>query len=65
MLDLKLIRQKPDWAKEKLAARGIEGAEVDELLALDKDRREVIVQTEDMKAKRNEVSSSIAQMKRN
>lgn len=23
MLDLKLIRQKPEWAKEKLAARAI------------------------------------------
>ena len=35
MLDLKLIRQKPEWAKKKLAARAIKGEEIDELIALD------------------------------
>ena len=55
MLDLKLIRQKPEWAKEKLAARAIKGEEIDELLALDTRRRQVTVQTEELKAKRNDV----------
>lgn len=65
MLDLKLIRQQPDWAKDKLSRRGIKAEEIDELLALDKQRREFIVQTEELKAKRNEVSGAIAKMKRN
>ena len=65
MLDLKLIRQKPEWAKEKLAARAIKGEEIDELLALDTRRRQVTVQTEELKAKRNDVSGQIAVMKRN
>ncbi|KRM71588.1 serine--tRNA ligase [Lacticaseibacillus brantae] len=65
MLDLKLIRQKPDWAKTKLAARGIKGEEIDELLEYDAKRREVIMETEQLKAKRNEVSAAIATMKRN
>jgi len=65
MLDLKLIRQKPDWAKTKLAARGIAASEIDELLDFDAKRREVIVETENLKAKRNEVSAAIATMKRN
>ena len=65
MLDLKLIRQKPEWAKKKLAARAIKGEEIDELIALDEKRRKVTVQTEELKAKRNEVSGQIAVMKRN
>lgn len=65
MLDLKLIRQKPEWAKEKLAARAIKDEEIDELLALDTRRRQVTVQTEELKAKRNDVSGQIAVMKRN
>ncbi|HAJ53172.1 MAG TPA: serine--tRNA ligase, partial [Lactobacillus sp.] len=65
MLDLKLIRQRPEWAKKKLAARAIKGEEIDELLALDEKRRKVTVQTEELKAQRNEVSGKIAVMKRN
>ncbi|WP_125715098.1 serine--tRNA ligase [Companilactobacillus kedongensis] len=65
MLDIKLIRQNPDWAKEKLAARSIPNEEVDELLDLDKNRRDLLVQTETLKEKRNTVSQSIAQKKRN
>ncbi len=65
MLDLKLIRQEPDWAKAKLAARGIKAEEVDELLGLDQQRRQLLAETETLKAKRNEVSAAIAQMKRN
>lgn len=64
MLDLKLIRQQPDWAKDKLGRRGIPAAEIDDMLALDEKRRALIVQTEELKAKRNEVSAAIAQMKR-
>ncbi|WP_054677611.1 serine--tRNA ligase [Lacticaseibacillus sharpeae] len=65
MLDLKLIRQDPDWAKTKLAARGIKPEEIDELLDLDKQRRALLVETEELKAKRNQVSQDIAKMKRN
>ncbi|WP_127849996.1 serine--tRNA ligase [Lacticaseibacillus hulanensis] len=65
MLDLKLIRQEPDWAKTKLAARGIKGEEIDELLSLDQERRNLLAETEELKAKRNQVSADIAKMKRN
>ena len=30
MLDIKLLRQKPDWAKAKLAARGVKAEKIDE-----------------------------------
>lgn len=65
MLDMKLIRQQPDFVKEKLATRGIPVEAIDELLALDQQRRELIVASETLKAKRNEVSEQISTLKRN
>ncbi|WP_179394667.1 serine--tRNA ligase [Lacticaseibacillus absianus] len=65
MLDIKQLRQAPDWAKTKLAARGVKPEEIDEVLALDEDRRAAIVKTEELKAQRNAVSGEIAQKKRN
>lgn len=64
MLDLKLIRQRPDWIKEKLASRKVTAEQIDELLALDAQRREKIVADEELKAHRNEVSDQIAAVKR-
>ncbi|MCH5463778.1 serine--tRNA ligase [Levilactobacillus tujiorum] len=65
MLDLKLIRQEPDFIKEKLATRGVDPADIDSLLDLDAQRRELIVKSETMKAQRNTVSDEISQLKRN
>lgn len=65
MLDIKLIRKDPKWAKEKLAARNVGPEQIDDLLELDAQRRQLLTQTEDLKAKRNEVSQQIAQVKRN
>ncbi len=49
MLDIKLLRQKPDWAKAKLAARGVKAEKIDEVLALDEQRRTIIQETEGLK----------------
>lgn len=65
MLDIKVIRDNLDWAKEKLATRGIEAKELDELVEIDKKRREALTKSETLKQKRNEVSDQIAQAKRN
>jgi len=65
MLDLKMIRQETDFVKEKLATRGIKAEEIDDLLALDQQRRDLIVKSEGMKATRNQVSDEISQLKRN
>jgi len=64
MLDLRLIRQNPDWVREKLAHRG-EAAPIDEVIALDDRRRNILSEVEQLKAKRNAVSEKIAEMKRN
>ncbi|MCT7707652.1 MAG: serine--tRNA synthetase, partial [Lactobacillus iners] len=39
MLDIKVIRENLDWAKKKLATRGIKPEELDELVAIDVKRR--------------------------
>ncbi|UQS81844.1 serine--tRNA ligase [Bombilactobacillus folatiphilus] len=64
MLDLKQIRNNPDWAKQKLAERNVQPAEIDHLLELDAKRRQIMTQTEDLKAQRNDVSKQIAAAKR-
>lgn len=65
MLDIKVIRENLDWSKEKLATRGIKPEELDELVEIDKKRREALTKSETLKQKRNEVSDQIAQAKRN
>lgn len=64
MLDIKVIRDNPKWAKEKLATRSVDAAQVDAVLVLDNQRRELIMQTEALKKQRNETSQQIAQAKR-
>ncbi|MEE5988236.1 serine--tRNA ligase [Ligilactobacillus equi] len=65
MLDMKMIRQNPDEIKARLATRGVQAETIDELLAQDKKRRELVGQSESLKQERNTVSEAIAQAKRN
>lgn len=63
MLDLKLIRENPEAVKQGIESKN-EKSRVDEILAIDEKRRELILQTDELKAKRNQASSQIPQMKR-
>ncbi|MCF6419645.1 MAG: serine--tRNA ligase [Furfurilactobacillus sp.] len=65
MLDIKRIRNNPDEAKEKLATRAIKPEQIDDVIALDEQRRDLLKQTEQLKAKRNTVSDAISVAKRN
>ncbi|MDK9869669.1 serine--tRNA ligase [Staphylococcus equorum] len=65
MLDIKLFRNEPDLVREKVKKRGMDAQVVDDILALDEKRRQLISQAEEMKAQRNKVSGEIAQKKRN
>lgn len=65
MLDIKMIRQNTDEIKERLATRGVKAEKIDALIEKDKRRRELLVETEGLKQKRNEVSAEIANAKRN
>ncbi|NHA40746.1 serine--tRNA ligase [Staphylococcus schleiferi] len=65
MLDIKLFRSEKEKVKEKIALRGMDPAVVEEVLTLDQQRRDLIQQTEDLKAERNKASQQIAEKKRN
>lgn len=63
MLDIKRIRNNPEEVKTGLEKRGVTGV-VEKVLSLDEERRALIVKTEGLKAKRNEVSKKIPAMKK-
>jgi seryl-tRNA synthetase len=60
VLDIKLIREKPDFVRSRLATRGAaDEAKIDELLKLDEQRRTIIAKVETLKNERNRVSKEI------
>ena len=60
MLDIKLIREKPDHVRERLAARGAgDDAKISEVLDLDEQRRKALMEVEQLKADRNKISKEI------
>ncbi len=63
MLDLKLLRSDPERVKAALARRGASD-QVDELLALDARRRELLPSLETAQAERNAASKRIGEIKR-
>jgi seryl-tRNA synthetase len=63
MLDIKLIREQPDFVKAQLARRGADVAQIDEVLTLDEQRRTLLQEVETLKATRNTVSKEIGKMK--
>lgn len=58
MLDLNLIRQEPDKVKEAVARRN-DKAPIDEILANDERRRQLILEVEELRRQRNESSKQI------
>ena len=62
MLDLRLIRDKPDLVKAAVASLGID-APVDQILELDEKRRAILAEVELLKARRNEVSKEIGRLR--
>jgi seryl-tRNA synthetase len=63
MLDLNLIREKPEVVRKALRDRQMEDAPVDRALELDARRRALLTEVEAMKAERNAVSKEIGRMK--
>jgi seryl-tRNA synthetase len=60
MLDIRLLREKPEWVRERLALRhGGDEARVAEVLSWDEKRRLALAEVEQLKARRNAVSREI------
>ena len=63
MLDPKIIRDEPDRIKQMLKDRAVE-FDFEKMLELDKKRRDVMFQTDELRQKRNEMSIKIGSEKR-
>jgi seryl-tRNA synthetase len=60
VLDIRLIRERRDFVRERLAARGGgDEARIAEALALDEQRRKALAEVEQLKAQRNRFSKEI------
>ena len=64
MLDIKLIRENPDFVRERLASRGGgDEARIAEIAALDEQRRKLLTESDALKAQRNQASKEIGALK--
>jgi len=63
MLDLNLIRERPDFVKERLKLRGGDYP-IDKILSLDEERRRLITQVETLRHERKVKSEEIGRLKR-
>jgi len=66
MLDIRLIREQADTVKQRLAARGTDYAPViDEILAIDEQRRAAETERQTLQSDRNRISKEIGIAKKN
>ena len=63
MIDIKLVREEPQTVKKGMQKRNLDPSVVDELLAIDEQRRELLQKVETLKAERNTVSREIGAIK--
>jgi seryl-tRNA synthetase len=63
MLDLKFVRQNPEIVRQALINKRVD-VDLDRILALDVERRQVLGEVEQLKAKRNDVSKQVGVLKK-
>ena len=60
VLDIKLVREQPDFVRRRIALRGAgDEAQVNELLQFDEQRRKLLADVESLKAQRNRTAKEI------
>lgn len=66
MLDLKRIRSNPEEIKKRLTNRGedFDLSVIDEVVKLDEERRQLLVEVENLKSKKNKESGEIGKLKK-
>ncbi len=64
MIDLKILREDPEKVRDNLQKRNMLDFPLDELLSLDKQRRELITHNQQLKTERNRISLEVAKRKR-
>jgi seryl-tRNA synthetase len=67
MLDITLIREKPDWVREQIQKLNDAAAlsRIDSILALDQQRRQLLTESEAIQAHRNRLNKSVGQLRGN
>jgi seryl-tRNA synthetase len=63
MLSTKLVEERPDFVRQKMALRGIE-VDLDEFLSLSQNRKAMLRRIEDLRYELNKTSKQIGQMKK-
>ena len=65
MVDIKLVRSNPDFVKAAVKKREMDlDTLIDDILAIDEERRAVLSTVESLKARQNAASKQIPQMKK-
>ena len=65
MLDIKLLKEKPEYVKQRLLTLNSDySAEIDRILEADVQRRSLITDTEQLRAKQNSASKEIPKLKK-
>ncbi len=64
MIDRTYLREHPDEVRWGMAAKGVDDVDVDEVLALDEEWRELKARGDELRHERNEVSDRIGDLKR-
>src|SRR5262249_55479498 len=65
MLDINVIREKPEWVKEQLAKLQDPDAvnRVDDIVKLDQQRRTLLTETEAIQANRNKLNKNVGRLR--
>lgn len=63
VLDLKLIREQAEQIKKALKKKHVDPVQIDNIIALDAEKRRLIVELEELQAKRNRASKEIPKLK--
>ena len=64
MLSIQLIRENPDEVRRGLARRGADDIPLDDILALDAERRRNLQEVESLRSERNAISKQVGQLAR-
>lgn len=64
MIDIRILRENPDKVRETLLKRNMADFPFEELLSLDRKRRDLLTGNQKLKAERNKISVEISQQKR-
>jgi seryl-tRNA synthetase len=63
MLDAKLVQERPDYVREKIASRGL-SFDLDEFLKVSQEKKSVLKKIEDLRFEQNKASEMIGRMKK-